>query len=448
MAQSDRVRYVSTFRAPTEYERQLEEARRRAALAEALAQQEYQPMEGTAAPIPKAAPLVKALQGYLTAREGRKAREAAEEAKGLEADYAQRMLGRMQGGYEYRPDAGLEQQMAKRPEETLDQYNQRIAATPFTAPAATVPEQIKVDEVTRQSQYRRAPEEVLGMASTSLGTAALKDRPVMSARLAEMLKTPAAEEFGTTPVKGKGGKFYLASKSGKLIETDVEAPDETSAPTELSRLIKERDALPVDSPLRATYDSAIRKQTTTTPPFNIDLGAKGDVEAQKVFIQDLGNMRPRAQAAANIIRSVNNLDRLTAKGTYVGSLAPTAIGASQFLSGLGLKIAPDVLSNTEQFQAAVSDLVLSTQASLGGARGFTKEETAILERMFPQIVNSPQARIAIGNIIRNKQLDVIDEYDSLIDDYKSTYKDSRIPYKKIDDEEVRYQRWRRSQGGG
>lgn len=405
-------------------------------------------MEGTAAPIPKAAPLVKALQGYLTAREGRKAREAAEEAKGLEADYAQRMLGRMQGGYEYRPDAGLEQQMAKRPEETLDQYNQRMAATPFTAPAAAVPEQIKVDEVTRQSQYRRAPEEVLGMASTSLGTAALKDRPVMSARLAEMLKTPAAEEFGTTPVKGKGGKFYLASKSGKLIETDVEAPDETSAPTELSRLIKERDALPVDSPLRATYDFAIRKQTTTTPPFNIDLGAKGDVEAQKVFIQDLGNMRPRAQAAANIIRSVNNLDRLTAKGTYVGSLAPTAIGASQFLSGLGLKIAPDVLSNTEQFQAAVSDLVLSTQASLGGARGFTKEETAILERMFPQIVNSPQARIAIGNIIRNKQLDVIDEYDSLIDDYKSTYKDSRIPYKKIDDEEVRYQRWRRSQGGG
>ena len=197
MAQSDRVRYVSTFRAPTEYERQLEEARRRAALAEALAQQEYQPMEGTVAPIPKAAPLVKALQGYLTAREGRKAREAAEEAKGLEADYAQRMLGRMQGGYEYRPDAGLEQQMAKRPEETLDQYNQRIAATPFVGQAAPIPDETaaildedKLKEVTRQSQYRRAPEEVLGMASTSLGTAALKDRPVMAQRLAKMLEEP------------------------------------------------------------------------------------------------------------------------------------------------------------------------------------------------------------------------------------------------------------------
>ena len=80
MAQN-KPRYVSTFRAPTEYERQLEEARRRAALAEALAQQEYQPMEGAAAPIPKAAPLVKALQGFLTAREGRLAKESAAEAE-------------------------------------------------------------------------------------------------------------------------------------------------------------------------------------------------------------------------------------------------------------------------------------------------------------------------------------------------------------------------------
>ena len=241
MAQSDRVRYVSTFRAPTEYERQLEEARRRAALAEALAQQEYQPMEGTAAPIPKAAPLVKALQGYLTAREGRKAREAAEEAKGLEADYAQRMLGRMQGGYEYRPDAGLEQQMAKRPEETLDQYNQRMAATPFTAPAAPVPEQIKVDEVTRQSQYRRAPEEVLGMASTSLGTAALKDRPVMSARLAEMLKTPETKtmEFGDQLVNIRGGEATpVVDASGKPLSKPAK-PKAATRSTDFGGFIRE-----------------------------------------------------------------------------------------------------------------------------------------------------------------------------------------------------------------
>jgi hypothetical protein len=85
------VKYTQTFRAPTEYERQLEEARRRAMLAEALAQQQYEPMEGNAAPIPKAAPLVKALQSFMTARAGRQAEEtkaAAEKAGRTEAvDY-------------------------------------------------------------------------------------------------------------------------------------------------------------------------------------------------------------------------------------------------------------------------------------------------------------------------------------------------------------------------
>jgi hypothetical protein len=196
------VKYTQTFRAPTEYERQLEEARRRAALAEALAQQEYQPMEGNAAPIPKAAPLVKALQGYLTAREGRKAQEAAEEAKGMEADYAQRMLGRMQGGYVYDP----------------------AAATP-----AAIPEQTELGEVTRQSQYRRAPEEVLGMASTSLGTAALKDRPVMAQRLAQMLETPKEAEYGTTPQFDSEGRAFVVNKAGNVRYLDgvSKAPETT-----------------------------------------------------------------------------------------------------------------------------------------------------------------------------------------------------------------------------
>jgi hypothetical protein len=243
MVKSERVRYVSTFRAPTEYEQRLAEARRREALAQALEQQAYQPMEGAAAPIPRAAPLVKALQSFMAAREGRKAREAAEEAKGLETEYAERMLGRMQGGYTYQPDTGLEQQMAKRPEETLEQYNQRMAATPFTAKAAAVPDQTELGEVTRQSQYRRSPEELLGMASTSLGTAALKERPVMAQRLAQMLETPKTEKFGTTPVKGKGGKYYLASESGRLVPTDVEVPEEEMTPYQKKQVEIEEERL-------------------------------------------------------------------------------------------------------------------------------------------------------------------------------------------------------------
>jgi hypothetical protein len=195
-------KYVSTFRAPTEYERQLEEARRRAMLAEALAQQQYEPTEGNAAPIPKAAPLVKALQGFMTARAGRQAKEAEETAKGMEADYAQRMLGRMEGGYVYDP----------------------------TAPArAPIPEQTQLEEVTRQSRYKKSPEEALAMASTSLGTAALKDRPIMAARLAKMLETPEGEEFYAPTETAEG--FVQFGKRGGRKDTGVAAPTKAPEPT-------------------------------------------------------------------------------------------------------------------------------------------------------------------------------------------------------------------------
>ena len=247
MAKSN-VRYIETFRAPTEYERQMAEARRRQALAEALAQQEYQPMEGNVAPIPKAAPLVKALQGYLTAREGRKAREAAEEAKGLEDTYAQRMLGRMEGGYVYKPDAELQTQMAKRPEETLDQYTQRIEATPFVGRAAPVPEQTELAEVTRQSQYRRAPEEALGMAFTSLGTAALKDRPLMAQRLAQMLETPKEAEYGTTPQFDAEGRAFVVNKAGNVRYLDgVKAPAAAPAAVTPTTIMRNGKKIVVDA---------------------------------------------------------------------------------------------------------------------------------------------------------------------------------------------------------
>ena len=74
----EKVKQVQVFSLPTEYERQAAEARRREMMAEMLAQQAYDPGQYQGAPIPKAAPVVKALEGYLRGREMRKAREAGE----------------------------------------------------------------------------------------------------------------------------------------------------------------------------------------------------------------------------------------------------------------------------------------------------------------------------------------------------------------------------------
>jgi hypothetical protein len=380
------VRYVPTFRAPTEYERQVEEARRRAALAEALAQQQYEPMEGNAAPIPKAAPLVKALQGYLTGRETRKAREAAEEAKGMEADYAQRMLGRMQGGYTYQPDAQLEQQMAKRPEETLDQYTQRMQATPFVGRAAPVPEQTELGEVTRQSQYRRAPEEVLGMASTGLGAAALKDRPVMAARLAQMLETPKAKS-----VYGQIDPLALISSatedSRKAFDQSVAkgAPDYTL----LRRLDDGKPVFTPDQIAQMRLDVANSNINRSLGLTNIPVDQQGMVPTAPTLEQ---LMAPLPQ----------NLQNLNVRPAPQAPTAPTGSGGMAPPSGISYGAALE----TGEF-APGRGLQYSGSATTASGRPVAPTQKPAIERVSPkeygnlvakQPVDQGAAQAALGQV--------------------------------------------------
>jgi len=395
------VRYVPTFRAPSEYERQVEEARRRAALAEALAQQQYEPMEGNAAPIPKAAPLVKALQGYLTGRETRKAREAAEEAKGMEADYAQRMLGRMQGGYTYQPDAQLEQQMAKRPEETLDQYTQRMQATPFVGRAAPVPEQTEYrpimaerlalmlkepEEVTRQSQYRRAPEEVLNMASTGLGAAALKDRPVMAARLAQMLETPKAKS-----VYGQIDPLALISSatedSRKAFDQSVAkgAPDYTL----LRRLDDGKPVFTPDQIAQMRLDVANSNINRSLGLTNIPIDQQGMVPAAPTLEQ---LMAPLPQ----------NLQNLNVRPAPQAPTAPTGSGGMAPPSGISYGAALE----TGEF-APGRGLQYSGSATTASGRPVAPTQKPAIERVSPkeygnlvarQPVDQGAAQAALGQV--------------------------------------------------
>jgi len=199
MAKSDRVRYVSTFRAPTEYELEVERARRQKALAEALAQQEYVPLEGETAPIPRAAPLVKALQSYMTARAGRKAAEAEAEAKGMETRAGEQIAGRVFGGA---------------PVRDVD----------------TTPDESGLAEVAIQSQYRQSPQDALRMASTPQGAAALRGNPALAAALQKSMETPAGD-FGTNVEYDESGNAYVVNKrTGQKQYTGAKKPEEAAKP--------------------------------------------------------------------------------------------------------------------------------------------------------------------------------------------------------------------------
>ena len=201
--------------------------------------------------------------------------------------------------------------------------------------------------------------------------------------------------------------------------------------------------------MRVMYDNAIAKETSNAPLIGkIDLGDKGSLLGQELYLKKIDSLEAPARNAGRILNQVNAMDKATQKGTFTGSMAPTATGAAQFLDSFGIKVQPEVLANTRAFQAASNQLVLDFMAANGGARGFTEKETAILQDAFPKIIDSPQARQQIADLLRNRALQDVEDYNFAIGEFGKTFPSVVTPYKPIDNEEIRYQRWRRSQGGG
>jgi hypothetical protein len=408
----EKVKQVQVFSLPTEYERQAAEARRREMMAEMLAQQAYDPGQYQGAPIPKAAPVVKALEGYLRGREMRKAREAGEKAKAEVSRAGQQIMGRLMGG------------------------------APIAEPV--MPDASGLDEVRVQSQYRASPDDAMRMAMTPAGSAAMRGNPALAAMLARTMEKPEAEEF-YAPTETERGLVQFGKRGGRKDTGYVAAP-KAASPTELSRLITERDALAPNDPQRSTYDAAIRKATVSAPTAVVNLDTKGSQLGQELYIKKIDALSTPATNANRIINQVGAMEDATKKGTFTGAMAPNAVGAAQFLSSFGIDVKPDILANSRAFQAASNQLVLDFMASNGGARGFTEKETAILQDAFPKIVDSPEARQQIATLLRNRAKKDVSDYNQAVETYRKSFPNSPIPYGPIEDTEARYEKWKRSQG--
>lgn len=190
----EKVKQVQVFSLPTEYERQAAEARRREMMAEMLAQQAYDPGQYQGAPIPKAAPVVKALEGYLRGREMRKAREAGEKAEAEVSRAGQQIMGRLMG--------------SQLPPQVTPNAAQRIEAEEQAQREAG-----DLQEVTRQSQYRYAPEDAMRVAMTPAGSAAMRGNPALAAMLARTMEPPEK-----APAPLVTGGMYRDPKTGQWAE--------------------------------------------------------------------------------------------------------------------------------------------------------------------------------------------------------------------------------------
>lgn len=253
------IKTYEAFKAPSPYEQERLKAERLRRYAELLEQQAMEPegeftYQGIRAMPSPAAALGKLLSAY----QSKKAREKAEEAEarktGMEEQAAEQIMGRLMGSKAAPvpiPDAA--QQIA------AEEQAQREAGD--------------IQEMTRQSQYRYDPEGAMQRAMTPQGVGAVRGNPLLVAALQKSMETPKTEKFGTTPVKGKGGKFYLASESGRLVPTDVDAPEEELTPYQQQRLELDRQKFEFDrskptTPKATESAEGLRKEFTgQTAPY-------------------------------------------------------------------------------------------------------------------------------------------------------------------------------------
>ena len=420
-----KTRYVSTFRAPSEYERQMEEARRRAMLAEALAQQQYEPMEGNAAPIPKAAPLVKALQSFMTARADRQAEEAkaaAEKAGRTEAvDYI-RSFEPEQRNVNMAELAAMEAPMpmveggrvSYAPPSAVAAPNQRLMPVmgADNQPDFSQPMQMQVGGPLTIAQKRARALE--GLESTN----PMVQQFAMSQYEATAPKTTQLKLADINPSDFTPASLAEATRTGDISKLDpIEKP---TAGSPLSRLIAERNALPLGSPARAIYDDAIRKETTTAPGVSVTVGDKtankyADAIAEGVAKQDLDAIAAGENAIAQIESSYRVRDLLK-QNPITGTGAQARLGFEKALATAGFTKG-DRASVTENLSAELAKTTLAAvrTSGLGSGQGFTDKDRQFLERaaagqieLTPANLNylaelnekAGRANIAISNRVR------------------------------------------------
>lgn len=273
------------------YSSQIAEVQRRQRMAQLLQQQGAAPFEsqtasGRVIPISPWQVLAKALQTGLGAYQGSQADKAAADLREQmaydqrqkEAEIAsagQQIMGRIYGE---KPPQYDKMGMPVMPRET--------------EPAVTEPSQPsdQLGEITptAQYQYQYDPAGALQMAMTPAGARAMQGNPMLASMLAQMAKPKTLEIGAIDPSKFTPESIRAAQSTGDYSRLQPIVATKEATPTNLSKLIAEREALPANSPLRAIYNEAIANEGKPSAGVTVNYGtpvAGVDEQGNPVFFQ-------------------------------------------------------------------------------------------------------------------------------------------------------------------
>ena len=222
------------------YDEQLEALRRRQRMADMLREQSMEPFEsqvapgGYVVPTPPILGLAKMLQAY---RAGRSQRAIDKEMSELRSRAAYDT--RQQQAEQTAAMKGIVGRLTGQRDE-VGPMEQAVLGAPMPPKPITVTPQMdragqilsgkdeELAEFEPTAQYRYDPKDAQQMVMTSPAFDPSTRGQMLAAALKQTMEKPEAEEFGTTPVLGADGKYYLVSKRGKMVATGVAGPTKES----------------------------------------------------------------------------------------------------------------------------------------------------------------------------------------------------------------------------
>jgi len=278
----------------------------------------------------------------------------------------------------------------------------------------------------------------LNQAAANLLRGALGDDPDKFKKVMEaveiQLKSSRPPEPKTLTL-GEGQAAYALGPGGVATQIAAGAPKARELPTaERSAALELFGTDQGLTPGQLTQASqlaqkrSLERATATRPQITVDAAQKGDQALVATIAKELPAQRQQAMEAARVNQSLNELLNLNKQKTFVGTLAPGSVGAAQFLSSFGVNIAPQTLANTREFQASTNLILMDFMGAMGGAKGFSKEESAILYDAFPKIVDDPRSRARIVEMLKRRNDRVISDYNTNMETWNQFQKTGKLEF--------------------
>jgi hypothetical protein len=275
-----------------------------------------------------------------------------------------------------------------------------------TAPA---PQVSKAPVVSSQQQRLADLEEEIAMLS-GIDTPKAKARQQVLLRQLEAALKPEANR----PIPLSPGQV-LYSPTGQKIATAPEKPEKPPTPTEIQRLMNERDALPAGDPRIEIYNRAIAKASTHSPATTVNLPPQEKAEQSdrgKLLVKQYEGISEAARIGARSLPALQSNIAILDKGFETGFGTEAKAAGAKVLAALGVKDAEKYATNAQTFLGNASAAILQRQLEQKGPQ--TEADAQRITQTGAQLGNTKEANKFLINVAKaqiNRDIDQRNFYD-------------------------------------